>query len=93
VIRFLIFLAKRVGFLARCLSRMQSALGRTQTRLLTAAQNKGWLCENEEEFARLQKRQVNLWLWDASRKMSKQKSSGEPIFEAVKPKNETGNNL
>jgi hypothetical protein len=79
----LLFLSKLVGKMAVILSLCQSALGRTQTRLLTAAQTRGWTCASEEEFARLQKRQVNLWERAAANTMAKKKRRGEPLFTTV----------
>lgn len=84
MIRFLMILARLVGTVAVILSLCQSALGRTQTRLLTAAQFRGWMPENEEDADRLAKRQFNLFMWRTSREIERKKKRGEPIFETVK---------
>jgi hypothetical protein len=83
VIAFLLFLAKAVGKAAGILSRTQSALGRSQTRLLTAAQKRGWTPATDEELSRLSQRQFKVWCYDAERKMAKRMASGEPLFETV----------
>lgn len=89
MIAFLLFLAKAISKVVVPLSRIQSALGRTQTRLLTAAQARGWMPATEEELNRLATRQWKLWLYDANRKMARKIARGEPIFETV-PKAKDG---
>jgi len=92
MIRFLIFLAKLVGRMALILSVTQSALGRTQTRILTAAQRHGWH-PSDAEAGRLMARQTNLWLRDASKRMQKKLARDEEQIFLDPPKNQTGNNL
>lgn len=74
-IAFLIFLAKRCGNVATLFSRMQSALGRVQTRLLTSAQSRGWRISGEEE-ARLARKQFQLFLWRQSKAAEKKVRHG-----------------
>lgn len=83
MIRFLMLLAKVVGRAAVILSLCQSALGRTQTRLLTAAQFRGWKPETEEAVDRLAERQFNLFMWRADREIKRKKERGEPVFQTV----------
>jgi hypothetical protein len=51
---------KLLVFIARCLGLLQSAIGRAQTHVLTAAQNLGWHPGTEIGVLTLQKRQANL---------------------------------
>lgn len=88
MIPFLMFLAKAVGRMAVILSLTQSALGRTQTRLLTAARFRGWMPENEAAANRLAHCQFKLFMWRAAREIARKKKRGEPILETV-PKDET----
>jgi hypothetical protein len=85
VIFSLIFLARRCGNVAVTFSVCQSALGRTQTRLLTMAQFRGWKPENDEAMARLQKRQFNLSMWRMAKLVAKKEKRGEPVFQSQKP--------
>jgi hypothetical protein len=45
---------------ARCMGLVQSALGRGQTHILTAAQNLGWSPESEIGVLTLERRQAGL---------------------------------
>ena len=79
MIRFLIFLAKRCGNVATLFSRMQSALGRLQTRLLTMAQARGWRISEAEE-KRLAQKQFQLFLWRQTRSaVKKAKQAGARV--------------
>lgn len=93
MIRFLIFLTKRVGNMAVLLSLCQSALGRTQTRLFTIAQFKGWKPATDDESDRLVHRQFKLFLWRTEKALAKKQKRGATIFENQPPTNQTGNNL
>lgn len=71
MIPLLIFLAKRCGDVASIFSLCQSFLGRCQTKLLTAAQFRGWLPETEEAANRLLQRQFKLFMFRAEKAKAK----------------------
>lgn len=66
----LLFLARRIGGMARVFSRCQSFLGEVQTHLLTTAMAHGWK-PTEEELNWLQQRQYKVFMKRMDRKRAK----------------------